>query len=189
VVERGNGGGAHRGFNTREKRGGQSVAATIRLQRKGTTHMAFFRIVVADSRCPRDGRFVEQLGYYDPLKDPATIVVDTAKAIAWLGKGAQPSETVRSLFARVGIMQTWSEMKKGKSLDELLHIEDDARKRIDAQAGMKKRKQEAEGGKKAEAATKAREAAEVAVAESAPPSTESEAPATGVEEAATEPKA
>jgi len=162
------------------------VAVTIRLQRKGATHMAFFRIVVADSRCPRDGRFVEQLGYYDPLKDPAAIVVDTAKAIAWLGKGAQPSETVRSLFARVGIMQTWSEVKKGKSLDELRHIEDEARKRIDAQAGMKKRKKEAEGGQEAEATTKNREAA--GVAESAPPSTEGEAAATGAEEAAAEPK-
>lgn len=172
------------------------MSVTIRLQRKGATHMAFFRIVVADSRCPRDGRFVEQLGYYDPLKDPAAVVVDTAKAIAWLGKGAQPSQTVRSLFSRVGIMQTWNEVKKGKSLDEVRYIEDEARKRIDAQAGMKKRKKEAEGGKKAETAKKAKEAVEGAgsaesaeSAESAPPSTVGEAAATGAEEAAAEPKA
>ena len=104
--------------------------------------MAFYRIVVADSRSPRDGRFVEQLGYYDPLKDPADIKVDTEKVIEWFRKGARPTETVKSLFSRIGIMETWHHVRQGKSLDELRHIEDEARKRVEAEAAMQKRKKE-----------------------------------------------
>jgi len=115
------------------------VSVRIRLQRKGAKHMAFYRIVVADSRSPRDGRFVEQLGYYDPLRDPPEINIETPKVIDWLSKGAQPSGTVESLLRRVGIMQMWHEVRKGRSLDELGHIEDEARKRIDAKASMDKR--------------------------------------------------
>ncbi len=118
------------------------MAVKIRLQRKGAKHRAFYRVVVADSRSPRDGRFVEQLGYYDPLKDPPDIQVETDKAIAWLGKGAQPTDTVRSLFSSVGIVQMWHEHKKGKSLDELRHIEDEARKKLEVKAAMGKRKKE-----------------------------------------------
>ena len=122
--------------------------------------MAFFRIVVADSRAPRDGRFIEQLGYYDPLKDPADISLKSEKAIDWLGKGAQPSETVRALFSRIGIMETWHEMKKGRSFDELTHIEEEARKKIEARAAMERRKkEEKKGKKKAEAEKETAEAA------------------------------
>lgn len=128
------------------------MSVKIRLQRKGTTNVAFFRIVVADSRAPRDGRFVDQLGYYDPLKNPADIKVDTARVIDWLGKGAQPSETVKSLLSRVGIMQTWHEMKKGKAFDDLRHIEDDARKRMEADAVTQLGKRAAAKEKKAAAA-------------------------------------
>jgi small subunit ribosomal protein S16 len=133
------------------------VAVRIRLQRKGAKHMAFFRIVAADSRSPRDGRFIEQLGYYDPLREPPDISVDTEKVIGWLSKGAQPSETVRALFSRVGILETWHEVKKGKPLDELRHIEDEARKRIEAQAAMDRRKEAAEAKEKAEAPAKPEE--------------------------------
>lgn len=126
------------------------MAVRIRLQRKGARHTAFFRIVAADSRSPRDGRFIEQLGYYDPLRDPPDIKVDTDKVIGWLSKGAQPSETVKALFSRVGILETWHEVRKGKSLDELRHIEDEARKRIEAQAAMDRRRRAAEAKKKAE---------------------------------------
>lgn len=138
------------------------MAVRIRLQRKGARHMAFFRIVVADSRAPRDGRFIEQLGYYDPLKDPADINLKSEKAIDWLGKGAQPSETVRALFSRIGIMETWHEMKKGRSFDELTHIEEEARKKIDARAAMERRKnEESKGKKKAEVEKETAEAAPV----------------------------
>lgn len=160
------------------------MAVRIRLQRKGAKHMAFFRIVVADSRSPRDGRFVEQLGYYDPLRDPPDIKVDTEKVIGWLSKGAKPTETVDSLLRQVGIMQTWHEMKRGKSLDELRHIEDEARKRLDAKASMERRKRESD--KKEEKAVSADESAKAAV-ETAPAGDEvtsgSEAEATAGETA------
>lgn len=152
------------------------------MQRKGAKHMPFYRIVVADSRSPRDGRFIEQLGYYDPLKDPAEIKVDTEKVIGWLSKGAQPSETVRSLFSRVGIMETWHHVRQGKSLDELRHIEDEARKRAEAQAAMQKRKSAEEKVAK-KAAAKADAGDETPAAEE--PAPEAEA----VEEEAAEPAA
>lgn len=125
------------------------------MQRKGAKHMAFYRIVAADSRSPRDGRFIEQLGYYDPLTDPPAIEVDTEKVIDWFKKGALPSETVRGLFSRVGIMETWNEIGKGKSLDELRHIEDDARKKIEAQAVMARRTREKQQKEGPEAADEA----------------------------------
>jgi len=164
------------------------VAVRIRLQRKGAKHMAFFRIVTADSRSPRDGRFIEQLGYYDPLKDPPDIKVDTEKVIDWFRKGALPTETVRSLFSRIGIMQTWHEVRKGTSLDELRHIEDDARKRIEAQAAMQKRTKDGARQKKAEAAEKAPEAPAAPAAEAAPEAAVEppEAPAVPTAEAAPE---
>lgn len=161
-------------------RGGQRVAVRIRLQRKGARHMAFYRIVVADSRAPRDGRFVEQLGFYDPLKDPAVISVDAEKAIGWLGKGAQPSETVRSLFSRVGIMETWHEMKKGRPFDELRHIEEEARKKIEVRAAMERRKKDEKKGKKKAEAEKETVKAAVAAPESDASATEAPVEAAAV---------
>ena len=133
------------------------MAVRIRLQRKGARHMAFYRIVAADSRSPRDGRFIDQLGYYDPLRDPPEIKIDAEKTIDWLQKGAQPSETVRALLSRVGIMETWHEFKKGRPLSELAHIEDEARKRIEAQAAMDRRKKDEKKEKKKAATEKAEE--------------------------------
>ena len=156
------------------------MAVRIRLQRKGARHMAFFRIVVADSRAPRDGRFIEQLGYYDPLKDPAVINLKSEKAIDWLSKGAQPSETVRALFSRVGIMETWHEMRKGRSYDELTHIEEEARKKIEAKAAMEQRKKEEKKGKKQAEAEK--EAKEVAAPVDDAPADEAPAEADAVAE-------
>ena len=71
---------------------------SIRLRRTGTTKRPYFRIVVADSRKPRDGRFVEVLGHYDPQRDPVVVKIDAERANYWMGKGAQPSDTVRSLL-------------------------------------------------------------------------------------------
>ena len=79
------------------------MAVKIRLKRMGAKKKPFYRVVVADSRCPRDGRFIEELGYYDPLKDPAEIKIDAEKAQTWLGAGAQPTDTVRALLKRAGI--------------------------------------------------------------------------------------
>jgi small subunit ribosomal protein S16 len=170
------------------------VSVKIRLQRKGTTNVAFFRIVVADSRAPRDGRFVDQLGYYDPRKNPADIKVDAARVIDWLGKGAQPSETVKSLLSRVGIMQMWHEMKKGKSLDDLKHIEDEARQRMTAEAAMQPGKRQAAKDRKAAAkAAPPAAAVESPAAKVEPPAVQVEAPVATAEppavEAAPEPGA
>ncbi|NLF35420.1 MAG: 30S ribosomal protein S16 [Clostridiales bacterium] len=74
----------------------------IRLRRMGAKKSPFYRIVVADSRYPRDGRFIEEIGTYNPLKEPAEINVDADRAQAWIKTGAQPTETVRALLKRVG---------------------------------------------------------------------------------------
>ncbi|HEY1975667.1 MAG TPA: 30S ribosomal protein S16 [Candidatus Baltobacteraceae bacterium] len=76
----------------------------IRLRRMGAKKQPTYRFVVADARAPRDGRFIEILGHYNPRTEPKTIVVDEGKAKEWLSKGAQPSTTVRRLFAEKGIM-------------------------------------------------------------------------------------
>ncbi|WP_027363553.1 30S ribosomal protein S16 [Desulfotruncus alcoholivorax] len=79
------------------------MAVKIRLKRMGAKKSPFYRIVVADSRSPRDGRFIEEIGYYDPLKDPAVIKIDEAKAAQWLRRGAQLTDTARALFNKAGI--------------------------------------------------------------------------------------
>ncbi len=81
------------------------MAVRIRLRRMGAKKAPFYRIVVADSRSPRDGRFIEEIGYYDPLKDPAVIKINEEKAIDWLKKGAQLSETARALFNKAGVLK------------------------------------------------------------------------------------
>ena len=75
---------------------------SIRLKRVGTTKKPHYRVVVADSRAWRDGRFVETLGHYDPRRSPAVVKIDAARAEFWIGKGARPSETVRSLLKKQG---------------------------------------------------------------------------------------
>lgn len=84
----------------------------IRLTRLGAKKAPFYRIVVADSRAPREGRPVDTVGQYDATKSPAIVNIDADKAVAWLEKGAQPTDTVRSLFKQEGIMQKFAEAKK-----------------------------------------------------------------------------
>ncbi len=91
-----------------------SVAVKIRLKRMGAKKNPFYRLVVADSRFPRDGRFIETLGHYDSTVEPAVIKVDEEKAISWMQKGAQPTDTVKALFSKVGIMKKWDELKRTK---------------------------------------------------------------------------
>ena len=74
------------------------MAVKIRLRRMGAKKAPFYRIVVADSRFPRDGRFIEEVGYYDPMTEPATIKVDLEKVDRWLSNGAQPTDTARSII-------------------------------------------------------------------------------------------
>jgi small subunit ribosomal protein S16 len=81
------------------------MAVKIRLRRMGAKKAPFYRVVVADSRSPRDGRFIEELGYFDPLKDPEEIKIDAEKAQKWLANGAQPTDRVKSLFKQAGVIQ------------------------------------------------------------------------------------
>ncbi len=76
----------------------------IRLKRMGAHKKPFYRVIVADSRAPRDGKFIEEIGYYNPLKDPVEINIDEEAAKKWLGNGAQPTETVKDLFKQTGIL-------------------------------------------------------------------------------------
>jgi small subunit ribosomal protein S16 len=78
----------------------QKMAVKIRLRRMGAKKAPFYRVVVADSRYPRDGRFIEEIGYYDPMKKPAEVKIDMEKAEKWIKNGAQPTETVKALLAR-----------------------------------------------------------------------------------------
>lgn len=77
----------------------------IRLKRLGAKKKPFYRVVVADSRAPRDGKFIEELGYYNPMTEPKEIKIDAEKAKKWLGNGAQPTETVKALFKKSGIIE------------------------------------------------------------------------------------
>lgn len=80
------------------------MAVKIRLRRLGAKKAPFYRIVVADSRYPRDGRFIEEIGYYNPLANPAEINVDGEKAKKWIANGAQATETVKSLLKKSGVL-------------------------------------------------------------------------------------
>ncbi len=88
------------------------MAVKIRLKRIGAKKSPFYRIVVADSRSPRDGKFIEEIGTYNPLTEPAKITIDEAKALDWMQKGAKPSDTVRSIFSKAGLMTKLHESKQ-----------------------------------------------------------------------------
>jgi small subunit ribosomal protein S16 len=88
----------------------------IRLRRMGTSKLAFYRIVAADSRKAQDGRFLDVLGYYDPLRRPQEIRVDEARIFDWMKRGAQVSETVRSILRRTGTLARWREMQAGNDV-------------------------------------------------------------------------
>ena len=80
------------------------MAVKMRLRRMGQKKAPFYRVVVADSRSPRDGRFIEEIGYYNPMTNPAEIKIDAEKAKTWLTNGAQPTETVKSLLKKSEIL-------------------------------------------------------------------------------------
>ena len=81
------------------------MAVKIRLRRMGAKKAPFYRVVVADSRYPRDGRFIEEIGYYNPMKDPAEIKIDAEKAQKWIANGAQPTDTVKVLLKKCDIIK------------------------------------------------------------------------------------
>ena len=81
----------------------------------GAKKRPFYRLVVADARSPRDGRFIEQLGTYDPLTEPSTVKIDEEKVVSWLSKGAQPSDAARTLLNREGILERYAAARKSGS--------------------------------------------------------------------------
>ena len=80
------------------------MAVKIRLRRMGSKKAPYYRVVVADSRYPRDGRFIEEIGHYDPTKEPADVVIDNEKAKKWISNGAQPTDTVRAILKKNGVL-------------------------------------------------------------------------------------
>ena len=90
------------------------MAVRIRLTRMGAKKKPFYRLVVADSRAPRDGRFIEILGSYNPISEPAEIKIDEEKALDWLQKGAQPSDTAKSVLTKAGVWEKFAEAKQAK---------------------------------------------------------------------------
>lgn len=86
----------------------------LRIQRFGSKKRPFYRVVAADSRSPRDGRFIEIIGTYNPVTQPAEVKINEESALKWLSNGAQPSDTVRSLFSQQGIMEKFHNLRNGK---------------------------------------------------------------------------
>ena len=170
------------------------MAVKIRLQRHGKKNFAFFHIVVADSRAPRDGRFIEQIGSYNPNTNPATIVLNSEKALAWLNVGAQPTLVARRILSYEGVLlrkHLLGGVAKGAITQEQADQKFDAWKAqrdakinakkegiskaaqaaekaaFEAEAKVNQEKAEALAKKKAEAEEAARAAAEAAAAEKA----------------------
>lgn len=81
------------------------MAVKIRLKRMGAKKKPFYRVIVADSRSPRDGKFIDQIGHYNPVSEPVDVKIDDEKAIKWLNNGAQPTDTVKDLFKKHGIYE------------------------------------------------------------------------------------
>ena len=90
------------------------MAVKLRLKRMGAKKKPFYRVVAADSRSPRDGRFIATLGTYNPLKTPAEITVKEEETLDWLSKGAQPTDTVRNILSKAGVMEKYHNMRQGK---------------------------------------------------------------------------
>ena len=90
------------------------MAVKIRLKRMGAKKAPFYRVIVADSRSPRDGRFIDTIGTYNPLTTPAEIKLNEESAIKWLNNGAIPTDTVKNLFSKAGIMEKYHNLKQGK---------------------------------------------------------------------------
>jgi len=156
----------------------------IRLRRVGSKNQPSFRIVVADKEAPRDGRFLEIIGHYNPRTEPSTVVVDEARLFHWMKNGAQPSDAVVRACRALGTWERWERFKKGEPLETLLEEakaampEVDPRTRRDDLIGKRKKKARArEQAKEVEAAAaEPAGEAEAAAEEAAPEAMEAEAP-------------
>ena len=184
------------------------MAVKIRLQRHGKKNFAFFHIVVADSRSPRDGRFIEQIGSYNPNTNPATIVLNNERALAWLNVGAQPTPTAKRILSYEGILlakhlqggvkkgaltqeqadaklAAWKSEKAAKVSAKKEGLRKDAaaaqKAAAEAEAKVNQERAEAIAKRKAEAEEAARAAAEAAAAEKAAQEAAAEAEAENTE--------
>lgn len=92
------------------------MSVKIRLRRMGTKKRAFYRVIAADSRAPRDGKFLETLGHYNPITKPALFDIDEAKVTHWLNEGAQMSDTVRTLCSHIGFIEKYEKAKRGEDV-------------------------------------------------------------------------
>ena len=88
------------------------MAVKIRLKRMGSNKKPFYRIVVADSRSPRDGKFIEEIGYYNPVSQPKQVKINDEKAVKWLSNGAQPTDNIKTLLVNNGVMEKFEASKK-----------------------------------------------------------------------------
>ncbi|NOX37830.1 MAG: 30S ribosomal protein S16 [Calditrichaeota bacterium] len=169
------------------------MAVKLRLRRMGRKKRPFYRIVAADARSPRDGRFIEEIGYYNPMTDPHVIEVKEDRALYWLSQGAIPTDTVKSLLRRKGIILKFDLMRRGLPPEkieeemkkwEVLQIE--RRKRLEAKKAQEKKAaaQKAEEAEPApeEAATAEAEAESATEAPATPESAETETNAASTEE-------
>ncbi|MBX7150522.1 30S ribosomal protein S16 [bacterium] len=132
----------------------------LRMQRAGKTHRPFYKIVAAHSTKPRNGAFVEKIGTYNSIVTPPQLNVDEAKAIKWLQRGAQPSDTVKSLFRKVGILHKWRLTAKGLTTEQIQaemekwqanQVKKAAEKRIKKTKAVKKKTQPQQEGSTAAA--------------------------------------
>jgi small subunit ribosomal protein S16 len=126
----------------------------IRLRKMGLRHQPYYRIIVADRESPRDGRFLEVVGTYNPRTEPSTILVEEERVYHWLGKGAQPSESVTRLFTQIGLKDRFDRLKKGEKADKLLA---EAEKAAKARPVVVKTRRDATSASKKKPRTKKKE--------------------------------
>ena len=174
------------------------MAVKLRLTRKGKTKQPFYRIVATESSVARDGKYIEKIGHYNPVKNPPEILLDEEKALKWLSHGATPSETVKSIFRKKGLMLKWHLQKSGMPQDkideefkrwELLQIEktrkEEALRAQQEREDQEKKKKEKEKTEAAEKSDVAADAVETAPVEEQPEAdTQPEAEATAEEKTA-----
>ncbi|MFL5763189.1 MAG: 30S ribosomal protein S16 [Bacteroidia bacterium] len=163
------------------------MAVKIRLQRHGKKASAYFHIVIADGRAPRDGKFIEKIGTYNPTTNPASITIDSAKALTWLEKGAQPTDTCRAILSYKGVMYK-KHLQGGVAKGALTQEQADAKYekwvsekeskvsgKVDLLANAKK--DDYKKRMAAEAAAKEAKAAKIVAKNTPPPAAEESAPA------------
>ena len=161
------------------------MAVKIRMKRMGAKKKPFFRVVAADARSPRDGRFIELLGYYNPMADPPDLKFDDDKVFKWLDAGAEPTESVRQLLKQAGLLERWQLLRQGVKISEL--DSKIAERREKQPKPIPKEEKKAAREKKAAEKEKA-EAEEAEASKEAEATEEGEAPAADVEDAKEEKK-